>query len=54
MGTPRDVIAFGAVGTLGLLARPTVPVSFSQGVTIMEGWLLILAILGAVWLMFRD
>lgn len=48
------MIAFGAVGTLGFLARPTVPVSLSEGVMIMEGWLLILAILGAVWLMFRD
>jgi hypothetical protein len=46
VGPSRDVIALtGAVPAAALVLRPGVP---------MEGWLLLLAFLGAAWIMFRD
>jgi hypothetical protein len=45
-------MALGVAGSLGLAVRPAIPVF--TGSLVMAGWILIVAILGAVWLMFRD
>lgn len=54
MGSSRDVIAFGGVGTLGIIAARADLAGLLLRGGVMGGWLVLIAVMGAAWLIFHD